>query len=86
MDQGYSESSARTLRRLKITAIILGVLMAAGILALLVISRGEGEDITGIVAPALLFTLVTGGVAIVAAILQKRVEKATETSESKHHP
>jgi hypothetical protein len=49
--------------------------MVAGIVALMVLSRGKGEDITGIVAPALLITIVSGFVAIVAAILQKRVKR-----------
>ena len=55
--------------------------MVAGIVALMVLSRGKGEDITGIVAPALLITIVSGAVAIVAAILQKRVKKAIDTKK-----
>ena len=55
--------------------------MVAGIVALMVLSRGKGEDITGIVAPALLITIVSGFVAIVAAILQKRVKKAIDTKK-----
>ena len=53
----------------------------AGIVALMVLSRGKGEDITGIVAPALLITIVSGFVAIVAAILQKGVKKAIDTKK-----
>jgi len=56
-------------------------LMVAGIVALMVLSRGKGEDITGIVAPALLITIVSGFVAIVAAILQNRVKKAIDTKK-----
>lgn len=55
--------------------------MVAGIVALMVLSRGKGEDITGIVAPAFLITIVSGFVAIVAAILQKRVRKAIDTKK-----
>ena len=55
--------------------------MVAGIVALMVLSRGKGEDITGIVAPALLITIVSGVVATVAAILQKRVKKAIDTKK-----
>ena len=47
----------------------------------MVLSRGKGEDITGIVAPALLITIVSGVVAIVAAILQKRVKEAIDTKK-----
>ena len=65
----------------KYSAITLSALMVAGIVALMVLSRGKGEDITGIVAPALLITIVSGFVAIVAAILQKSVKKAIDTKK-----
>ena len=55
--------------------------MVAGIVALMVLSRGKAEDITGIVAPALLITIASGFVAIVAAILQKRVKTAIDTKK-----
>ena len=73
--------SPSTLKRVKCSAITLSALMVAGIVALMVLSRGKGEDITGIVAPALLITIVSGFVAIVAAILQKRVKKALDTKK-----
>ena len=55
--------------------------MVAGIVALMVLSRGKGEDITGIVAPALLIAIGSGFVATVAANLQKRVKKAIDTKK-----
>jgi hypothetical protein len=75
MNNAFSESSAGALRRLKYCAITIGALMVAGIAALLVLSRGKGEDITGIVAPALLITFASGVVAAVAAVLEKRVQR-----------
>jgi spore maturation protein SpmA len=83
MNNACPESSAAALRRLKHSAITISAVMAAGILTLMVISRGKGEDITGIVAPALLITLVSGVVAIVAAVLQRRVRKAVDKSSNK---
>ena len=74
MNNAFSESSAGPLRRLKYCAIIVSALMVAGIATLMVLSRGKGEDITGIVAPALLITFVSGIVATIAAILQKRAQ------------
>ena len=71
--------SPSTLKLVKYSAITISALMVAGIVALMVLSRGKGEDITGIVAPALLITIVSGFVAIVAGILQKRVKKAIDT-------
>ena len=73
--------SPSTLKHVKYFAITISALMVAGIVALMVLSRGKGEDITGIVAPALLITIVSGFVAIVAAILQKRVKKAIDTKK-----
>ena len=73
--------SPSTLKLVKYSAITISALMVAGIVALMVLSRGKGEDITGIVAPALLITIVSGFVAIVAAILQNRVKKAIDTKK-----
>ena len=63
------------LRRLKLSAAAVAGLMVAGIVGLMILSAGKGEDITGIVAPALLITIVSGLVATVAAIGQKRAER-----------
>jgi hypothetical protein len=73
--------SPSTLKLVKYSAVTISALMVAGIVALMVLSRGKGEDITGIVAPALLITIVSGFVAIVAAILQNRVKKASDTKK-----
>jgi hypothetical protein len=70
------EDSAQFLKAVKYSAITLAALMVLGIVTLMVLSRGTGEDITGIVAPALLVTFVSSGVATVAAVSQKRVQKA----------
>lgn len=56
-------------------------MMVLGIVALMIISRGKGEDITGIVAPALLLTIVSGFAAVIAAVLQKRAQKAIDLNE-----
>jgi biotin transporter BioY len=64
--------STHFLRLAKSCAIALCGLMVTGIVTLMFLARGTGEDITGIVAPALLVTFVSGVVAIVASIFQKR--------------
>jgi hypothetical protein len=69
-----AQDSTLFLRILKYSAIALGALMVAGIATLMVLARGTGEDITGIVAPALLITIVSGAVATVTAVLQKRAQ------------
>jgi hypothetical protein len=69
MSQNNSQLS---LRSLKYAAITLGILMLAGIALLMFLARGTGEDITGIVAPALLIAFVSAVVATVIAVLQTR--------------
>ena len=76
-----STNSTTFLRFVKYSGITVGALIVLGIVALMVISRGKGEDITGIVAPALLLTLVSSMVAIVAAVLQKRAQKTIDLKE-----
>jgi hypothetical protein len=70
-----TQDSTLFLKVVKYSAVALSALMVAGILTLMVLSRGTGEDITGIVAPALLITFVSSVVAIVAAVLQKRMSR-----------
>ena len=64
-----------TLKYIKYAAVTISGLMVAGIATLMFLARGTGEDITGIVAPALLLTFFSSVVAIVAAIFQKRAQR-----------
>lgn len=64
-----------TLKYVKYAAVTIGGLMVAGIATLMFLARGTGEDITGIVAPALLITILSSVAAIVAAVLQRRAQK-----------
>jgi ABC-type sulfate transport system permease component len=75
-DTNSATASAATLRTIKVIAIAISVLMVVGILGLMVLAAGKDEDIAGIVASALFVTLVSGVVATVAAVLQKRAQKA----------
>ena len=74
-NKAFSELSAGALRQIKYSAVTISALMVAGIAALMVLSRGKGEDITGIVAPALLITFLSSVVATVAAVFQGRVQR-----------
>ena len=77
-NKAFSELSAGALRQIKYSAVTISALMVAGIAALMALSRGKGEDITGIVAPALLITFLSSAVATVAAVFQKRVQQAID--------
>ncbi|HEX4945395.1 MAG TPA: DUF2975 domain-containing protein [Blastocatellia bacterium] len=72
------QQDATAWKYIKYAAITISGLMVAGIATLMVLARGTGEDITGIIAPALLITLLSGIVAIVAAGFQRRVRKALD--------
>ena len=68
----------RFLKTVKYAAISGAVLLVAGILVLMVLARGrtgDEGDIAGVVAPALLLTCVSGVVAIVAAVREKRAQR-----------
>ena len=73
--------STTFLKFVKYSGITVSALMVTGIAALMVLSRGKGEDITGIVAPALLVAIVSGVCATIAAVLQKRAQKTNDTKE-----
>ena len=64
-------------KRIKYAAVTIGGLMLAGIATLMFLARGTGEDITGIVAPALLIAFLSCAVAILAAVFQKRARHET---------
>lgn len=52
--------------------------MVAGIVTLMVLSFGKGEDIAGIVMSGLMITFASSVAATVAAVLQKHVQKAID--------
>jgi hypothetical protein len=56
----------------KFGAAGMSALAVAGIVTLMILARGTGEDIAGIVAMGLLVMIVSGVVAIVATVLQRR--------------
>jgi len=74
------DDSIRVLTTVKYSAIAVTVLMVAGILTVMIHARGktgDDGDIAGVVAPALLVICVSGVVAAVAAVRQKRAQRTT---------
>ncbi|MET7671832.1 hypothetical protein [Micromonospora luteifusca] len=65
-----ARNATNVFRIVKYLALATGGLLVAGIATVMVLARGTGEDITGVVAPALLLTLLSAVAAVVAAILQ----------------
>lgn len=70
------QDSTSSLKLVKYGAIGVAILMLTGIVVLMILARGKGEDIAGIVASALFVTIISGIVATVAAVLQKRALKS----------
>jgi hypothetical protein len=65
-----SRTATDVFRLVKYLALAVGGLTVAGIAAVMLLARGTEEDITGVVAPALLLTVLSVVAALVAAILQ----------------
>ncbi len=62
------------LKTVKYAAIAVAILMLAGIATVMFLARNTNEDITGVVSPALLITILSGATAFAASILQKRAK------------
>jgi hypothetical protein len=67
------------LRHIKHCAFAIGLLMVTGIVWVLFLSAGTGEDSAGPVMIGLIGTFASSVVAAVAAVLQTQVQKATGT-------
>lgn len=80
-----TQDSTHLLRMARYAAIALAALMVAGMVTLMLLARGTGEDITGIVAPALLITLVSSVVAVVASVLLKREKQAVDNERGNNN-
>jgi hypothetical protein len=68
----------RVLKTVRYAAIAAAVLLVTGIVILMVLARGktgDDGDIAGVVAPALFLTCVSGVVAVVATVRQKRAQR-----------
>lgn len=64
--------SATFFKTVKYAAIVTAALMVAGIGTVMFLARNTDEDITGVVSPALLITILSAGVAIAATVLGRR--------------
>jgi hypothetical protein len=72
------DDSIHVLKTIKYSAFAVSVVTLTGIVALMFLARGktgDAGDIAGVVAPALLLACVSGVVAAVAAVSQKRAQR-----------
>ncbi|MFK3978796.1 hypothetical protein ACI2K4_00315 [Micromonospora sp. NPDC050397] len=73
-------NATNVFRIVKYAALAIGGLTVAGIATVMVLAHGTGEDITGVVAPALLLTLLSVVAAAVAARLQAAGDRRRRTA------
>jgi hypothetical protein len=77
-NKAFSELSVRALRHVKHSALIIGLMMVAGLVWLGVLSAGTGEDSAGPTMLGLIGTLASSVVAAVAGVLQTQVQKVID--------
>jgi hypothetical protein len=77
-NKAFSESSVRALRRIKHAAITIGLLMVVGLVGVMILSAGTGDDSAGPVMIGFIGTFASSVVAAVAAVLQTQVQKAID--------
>ena len=80
-NNAFSELSVTALRRIKHSALTIGLLMVAGIVWVMVLSAGTGDDSAGPVMIGFIGTFASSVVAAVAAVLQTQVQKAVDTKK-----
>ena len=78
-NKAFSELSVRALRHIKHAALTIGLLMVTGIVWLMILSAGTGEDAAGPVMIGIIGTFASSVVAAIAAVLQTQVQKAIDT-------
>jgi hypothetical protein len=77
-NKAFSELSVRALGYIKLCAITIILMLTAGLLTLMILSSGKGEDMTGIVMLVLVTTFISAIGATLVVVLQKHVQKAIE--------
>jgi hypothetical protein len=80
-NKAFSELSVRALRHIKHSAFAIALLMVTGILWVMVLSAGSGDDSAGPVMLGLIGTFASSIVAAVATVLQTQVQKAIDTKK-----
>jgi hypothetical protein len=77
-NKAFSELFIRALRYIKYCGLSISALVVTGIVALIVLTYGEGEDIAGVLMLGIIITFVSLVGVTLVAVLQKHVQKAVE--------
>jgi len=81
-DQTFSDPSVSALRRIKLCALISGALMVAGIVWVVILSAGSGDDSAGPVVLGLIGTFVSAVVAAAVGVMQTQVQQAIDKTRN----
>jgi len=74
----FSELSVRALKVIKRCAITLSAFIVAGIIFVILLSAGKGEDITGFISLGFMLTFASIVIATFAGILQRLVNEVVD--------
>lgn len=74
----FSHSSVQALRHIKRSANIISLLTVMGIVTVMVLSAGKGEDTAGVIMVGLVMTFASIVASAVADVLQKQVQRGIE--------
>ncbi|MEH7121226.1 DUF2975 domain-containing protein [Neobacillus vireti] len=74
----FSALSVRALKAIKRCAIIISASIATGLIFLVVMSAGKGEDITGLISLGFMLTFASSVIATFAGVLQRLVKEVID--------
>lgn len=77
-NKAFSELSVRALKYIKYCAITISTLIVVGIISGVILTAGEGEDITGFISLGLMLTFASMVIAVFAAVLQRLLQEAID--------
>ncbi|NMD68653.1 DUF2975 domain-containing protein [Bacillus sp. DNRA2] len=77
-NKAFTELSVKALIYIKRCAITISTIIIAGLITVIVLFGGKGEDITGLISLGLILTFASMVITVFAAVLQKLFQEAIE--------
>ncbi|MBM7693862.1 hypothetical protein JOC77_003306 [Peribacillus deserti] len=77
-NKAFSVLSVRALKYIKYCGISIITLIVAGLIFVVILIKGEGEDITGFISLGAMLTFASMVIAIFAAVLQRLLQEAID--------
>lgn len=77
-NNAFSELSVRPLRYIKYCAITISTLIVVGIISVVILVAGKGEDITGFISLGFMLTFASMVITVFSAVLQRLLQEALD--------